>query len=350
MTTSNGSLPESSPAVEGSLVVGLNASVIGWSNMAARLDQVVSGTSLKWLREEFLWSVIEPTPGVFDFSRYDELMLLTTESDVHVLPILVSAPGWDGPAWNSIPDDPSAYAAYVAAVVGRYGPHGSFWRQHPRLAGYAIQTFELWNEPYYDQGNNGDYDPARYARLVKAAATAAHAADPAAHFLLAAENQAQHLGSTWVWWIDALYQAVPDINNYFDGIAVHPYGTDLTGLSFPTVGQAYDGYEQIRRIESIRQQFVHHGATDKPLWITEVGWPTCTTGSIRCTTDAGQAANLATVFNYARTTWKNYLQALFIYSFDDAQPDSSNPENDYGLVHNDGTPKPALSVFQANDN
>jgi polysaccharide biosynthesis protein PslG len=315
--------------------------------MSARMNQVASQAGPKWIRQEFDWSQIEPQPGVFDFSRYDQFVLLAAQHNIRVLPLLFETPAWAGSNWNTIPSDPSAYAAYVAAVVGRYGPHGSFWSGHPGLASYAIQTFELWNEPYYDNGNDGDYDPGRYARLVKAAAIAGRQADPAARFLLAAENQAHFTGNAWVWWIDALYQAVPDLNNYFDGVAVHPYGTNLTDLSFPTPGQAYDGYEQIRRVEAIHQEFANHNAAGKPLWITEVGWPTCTSGSDRCTTPAGQAADLATVFDYARTTWKNFVQAVFVYSYDDANPDSSNPENDYGLAYNDGTPKPALAVFKS---
>ena len=179
---------------------------------------------------------------------------------------------------------------------------------------------------------------------------AGHAADSSARFLIAADNQAQLMGSSWVWWIDAMYQAVPDLNNYFDGIAVHPYGNDLTGYSYPTPGQAYNGYEQVRRIESIRQEFVNHGASSKPLWITEIGWPTCVTGSVRCTTPAGQAADLSAVFNYAHTTWKPWLQAVFVYSYDDSHANSTNPEDNYGMVlNNGGTPKPALNVFKFND-
>jgi hypothetical protein len=329
------------------LVVGLNASVASWGNIAGRLNQVLSASGTKWLRDDFVWSEIEPQPGTFDFSRYDQFMLLSAQHDIHVLPLLFETPGWAGPTDSTIPADPSAFASYVAAVVARYGPHGSFWAAHPALAGYAIQTFELWNEPYYDNGNDGDYDPGRYARLVKAAAIAGRQADPSARFLLAAENQAQFVGSKWVWWIDALYQAVPDLNDYFDGVAVHPYGDNLTSLSFPTPGRAYDGYEQIRRVQSIHQEFAQHGAGDKPLWITEIGWPTCTSGSDRCTTPAGQAADLATVFNDARTTWKNFIRAVFVYSYDDSHPDSSQPENDYGLAYNDGTPKPALAWFKA---
>jgi polysaccharide biosynthesis protein PslG len=311
------------------------------------MDQVASEAGPQWIRQEFDWSQIEPQQGTFDFSRYDQFMLLTAQHGVRVLPIMLDTPSWAGANWNSIPSDPSGYAAFVAAVVGRYGAGGSFWSQHPTLAGYAIQSYELWNEPYYDNGNDGNYDPGRYARLVKAAAIAGRQADPAAQFLLAAENQAQLVGSTWVWWIDALYQAVPDLNNYFDGVAVHRYGTNFTSLSFPTPGLAYDGYDQLRRVEAIEQEFAQHGAANKPLWITEIGWPTCTSGSDRCTTPAGQAANLTTVFNYARTSWKNYVQAVFVYSYDDSHPDSSNPENDYGLAYNDGTPKPALAVFRA---
>jgi hypothetical protein len=101
-------------------------------------------------------------------------------------------------------------------------------------------------------------------------------------------------------------------------------------------------------VESIHQEFASHHAAGKPLWITEVGWPTCASGSDRCTTPAGQAADLGTVFDYARTTWKSFVQAVFVYSYDDANPDSSNPENDYGLAYNDDTPKPALAVFRAN--
>jgi hypothetical protein len=333
--------------VSGELIVGLDASVEGWANMPARMAQVASQAGPKWIRQDFDWSRIEPQPGTFDFSHYDQFMLLTAQYGVHILPLMLGTPAWAGATSNTIPADPSAYAAYVAAVVARYGPRGSFWTEHPNLAAYAIQTFELWNEPYYDNGNDGDYDPGRYARLVKAAAIAGRRADPDARFLLAAENQAQHVDNAWVWWIDALYQAVPDLNNYFDGVAVHPYGTNLTDLSFPTPGQAYDGYDQIRRVEAIHREFANHNAGNRPLWITEIGWPTCISGSERCTTLAGQAANLTTVFNFARTTWKNFVQAVFVYSYDDSSPDSTDPEHDYGLAYNDGTPKPALEVFKA---
>jgi polysaccharide biosynthesis protein PslG len=340
-STTSAAAPASSGGVSGGLDVGLNTDIGGWgTSQAQRMNQIENQTATKWIREAFDWSQIEPQNGSYDFSNYDTLVTLAAQNGVHILANLLSAPSWAAATWNTIPSDPSAYASFVATVVSRYGPHGSFWTNHPTLTKDPITTYELLNEPYYDNGDNGDYNPGRYARLIKAAGAAGHTADPSAQFLLAAENQSQLVSGTWTWWIDALYQAVPDLNTYYDGIAVHPYGTDLTSASFP-------GYDQIRRVESIHQQFSTHNAADKPLWITEIGWPTCTNGgSDRCTTATGQANDLTTVFNYARGSWKSYVQAVFIYGYQDNDPNSADPENDYGIVANDGTPKPALSVFK----
>jgi hypothetical protein len=325
------------------LVVGLDAGTAGWggASTAGRLDQVTTQTGAKWLREEFLWSTIEPQPGTFDFSYYDHYMLLAAGRGLHVLPVLDGTPSWAGANWNTIPADPTAYAQFVAAVVGRYGSGGSFWLQNPSLKSSAIGTWELWNEPYYAS----NYDPAAYAELVKAAGSAGHAADPSAKFLLGAEMQsARNANGDWVWWVDALYQAVPDLNNYFDGVAIHPYGSDTTTLNPIIPGQPYANYGHVRRAEDIHQQFINHGA-NKPFWITEAGASSCTQTSIDCVTEAGQAAYLTTLFGYVHNSWSTWVQAAFIYRYQDgANP--STVQDGYGLTHLDGTAKPALSVFK----
>ncbi len=336
-----------SAAVSGGLVVGLNANVSGWGNAstAPRLDQVASQTGAKWLREEFRWNVIEPSPGQFDFSYYDHFMLLAAQRGEHVLPLLYETPSWAGANYNSIPSDPTAFAQYVAAVVGRYGANGTFWQQYPSLAGSAIHTWEIWNEPYLGTGDNGDYDPAAYAQLVKASAIAGRSQDPGAQFLMAAEMQsAQDANGTWQWWIDALYQAVPDLNNYFNGVAVHDYGNSFNALTPMVAGQAYANYGDVQRIDDIRQQFLDHGA-NKSFWITEAGWSTCTTDT-RCVTPNQQAGNLAALFGMIHGSWSGFVQAAFIYSYGDgSQP--SQYEDGFGLTNLDGSAKPALAVFQA---
>ena len=342
-------LQRATDPVSGTQIVGLNADVAGYggASTADRLGEVVSTTGAKWLREEFVWSAIEPHPGVFDFSYYDHFMLEAAQSGERILALLYDTPSWAGATYNTIPANPTAFAGYVAALIGRYGPHGSFWRQHPQLAGSALRTFEIWNEPYFDSGDNGDYNPGRYARLVKAAAIAGHRVDPQAKFLMGAEMQsARDARGNWQWWVGALYQAVPDLNRYFDGVAMHDYGSDVTTLNPMIAGRPYNNYGHILRIENLHQQFIAHGAADKPFWITEAGWSTCSDGNTECVTDDQQAADLQTLFNDMRGPWRNWVQAAFIYRFGDGA-DPSSVQDAYGLTNLDGSAKPALSVFRS---
>jgi polysaccharide biosynthesis protein PslG len=335
-----------SRATSGPLLVGLSVGAAGWGGdtTAPQLDRMVSSTGAKWFRDEFVWSRIEPSPGRFNFAYYDHYMLLVGERGLHIVAQLAGTPRWAGPTATSVPADPAIYADYVAAVVRRYGPGGSFWRQHPALAGSAISTFELWNEPYFSSGNGDVYNPGRYARLVKAASIAGHAAAPSGKFLLEAEMET-HWNRVWTWWVDALYQAVPDLNRYFDGIAVHDFGTDVKDLSPIVAGKPYPNYGRIRRLVDLRRQFLEHGAGRKPFWIMESGWATCTQHVIDCVTPAQHAANLKTFFHYLQTSWKNWVQAVFVYRYrDGAQPNTV--QGGYGLVHLNGEPKPALRVFK----
>ncbi len=341
-TSSSGS---SSP-VSGGLVVGLASGATGWGGASTgpRLDSITSQTSARWLREEFVWSTIEPQPGVFDWSYYDHYMLEMAQRGLHIVAQLDTTPAWAGADSNTIPTDPAAFAQFVAAFVGRYGANGTFWTQNPTLSGSAVQVYELYNEPYFDSGS--DYDPAAYANLVKAASIAGKAVDPTAKFLMEAEMlSSRDANGNWIWWVDALYAAVPDLNNYFDGIAMHDYGNDTTTLNPIIPGQPYPNFGHILRILDLRQQFINHGAADKPFWILEAGSSTCTGGNTDCVTDAQQATNLSTLFGYINTTWSSFVQGVFIYSFQDGS-DPTQIGDAYGLTTLAGTAKPALAVFQ----
>ena len=326
------------------LVVGLADGASGWggSSTARQLDRLANGSGTHWLRDPFKWSVIEPSPGRFSFAYYDHYMLLAAQRGLHVVAQLVDAPRWAAPTPTSLPADPTAFAAYVAAVVGRYGPGGTFWAQHPSLKASAITAYELWNEPYFDNGDGAAYNPGRYARMVEAAGIAGHAVAPSARFMIEAEMEA-HLSRVWTWWVDALYQAVPHLNRYFSGVAVHDFGNDVTGLSAIVANQPYPNFGRLRRIEDLRRQFLAHGAARKPFWIMETGWSTCTGPG--CVTLTQQAANLTTLFHYVQTRWQKWVQGVFVYRYQDGA-DPHSAQGGYGLVRLSGDPKPALRAFR----
>ena len=324
------------------LRVGLNGNSQGYGSGMGGVQDGVRATGAGWTREAFAWDVIEPQSGSWDFSRYDAVLLSAAQRGLMVLPVLMTAPGWAAPAWNAIPSDPTAYGDYVAHVAARYGPGGSFWSAHPDLAAFAPQYFEIWNEPYYVQFSNNDINPGRYARLVKAAGQAGKAANPQAKFLAAAETDVQPTGgSQWVSWTDAMYQAVPDLNNYFDGVAVHPYSGNQAPDA-PVNGYVHDKFV---RMQTIRDKFVSHGAANKPFWITEIGWSTCT-GNNECVSESNQAAYTAKLFDMIKTTYSSYVQGIFLYHYTDfGNGDPNDREQWYGMIHRDGSHKPVYNVL-----
>ncbi len=347
--TANASAPQgTSAAVTSRPIVGLSEGAAGWggASTAPRLSRVIGVTRAKWMRDPFWWYAIEPRPGQFSFRYYDHYMLAAARQHERLVIQLVGTPAWAGPGGPfAVPANPNAYAAYVAAVLHRYGTGGTFWRQYPSLSASAVTTVELWNEPYFDNGNAGRYDPGRYARLVRAASIAARRVDPSARILMEAEMEPHHY-NVWRWWVDSLYQAIPSLNRYFDGISVHDFGSDVTHLAPIVSGQPYGNFGRVRRIEDLRRQFIRHRAADKPFWIMETGWSTCTVHSIDCVTAAKQRSNLITLDGYLHSRWRSWVQAAFVYRFSDG-PQSSQVQDGYGLIHRNGSAKPALSVFRA---
>jgi polysaccharide biosynthesis protein PslG len=329
--TLNGGEPAGEPSI------GLITNAQG-SDMRSEVElDKAARSGVRWLREDFDWSVIEPRNDSWHWSRYDHLLSKAAARGMRVLPLLAWTPSWAGSAWNQIPADPTEFAEFTAAVVSRYGPGGSFWDAHPEIASFAPEHFELWNEPYLDQFSAGGVNPGRYARLVKAAASAGHAANSAAKYLLQAEQAPSGARHTF---IDGMYAAVPDLNSFFDAVAVHPYSP----------GRAPDalhgGWGFTERLEAIRAKFVSRGAADKPLWVTEIGWSTCPSNP-DCVTEQQQAAYLQRMFDLLRTNYSDYVRAAFVYHRRDTGTNPTDAYDWYGLERANGAGKPAYDVFRA---
>lgn len=337
----------SQPAVHSPLIVGLadGAAGYGGASTGQRLRLVHRVTGARWFRDQFWWSTIEPRAGHFDFRYYDHYMLSIGRHHMHVVAQLEGSPHWAAPSRFALPANVGAYAAYVAAVVHRYGRGGTFWKAHRQLAGSAISAVELWNEPYFSNGNAGRYDPALYARLVRASALAARRVDRSAKILLEADMAThEYPHHDFRWWVDSLYQAMPSLNRYFDGVATHLYGNDATHLTPIRVGQPYRNFDRTRRIEDVRAQFVRHHASGKPFWIMETGFSTCRDHNVLCVSGAAQAADLGALFGYIRGAYRSWVQAVFVYRFQDVRGGYGLYDG-YGLLRTNGTAKPALSVF-----
>ncbi len=61
--------------------------------------------------------------------------------------------------FTSPPANRSDYVTYLAALVERYGPEGTFWTEHPELPKHPLREWQIWNEPhlpaYWDAPERG---------------------------------------------------------------------------------------------------------------------------------------------------------------------------------------------------
>lgn len=306
-------------------------------------ERRVRSLGVHWIREELRWADVEPRPGIFRWGRFDRLLSDSARRGLHVLPLLIGTPRWAGGSYYAMPD-PQAFGAFAARAAARYGPGGSFWRTRRRLAGYAPQWFELWNEPYTARYSAGGVDPVRYAQMVRATLQQGRAANPRARWLMAADLAYDDNDGRAHDWLAAIAAADPTLEADVDGVAVHPYAfvapTDHT--SDTQLRYRFD------RTAAIERELARNGAANPQLWITELGWSTCSKRP-DCTTERDQAQWLADVAAaLRRAPLIGHVQALFVYHLRDfPHSGGGDREGHYGLLRTNGSRKPAWSVVRA---
>ena len=258
-----------------------------WSRMAA--------SGVESVRTAFYWNEAQPyasfadvpegQAGAFrdeegvptDFSPYDKVVASAARRRLGVLPIVHRAPSWaaERPGdLGSTPRDPAHYAAFMRALVRRYGPAGSFWSERPELPRMVIHSWQIWNEPNLTRYWSRQPFAPSYVALLKAADAALKSADPRARTVLAGLPNESFRS------LRSVYRAGG--KGAFDVVALHPY----TGKPRNVV----------RLVELARKEIRRAGDRPLPVWVTELSWP-ASLGKADgpkgfTTTDRGQASRL----------------------------------------------------------
>jgi Glycosyl hydrolase catalytic core len=227
--------------------------------------------------------------------------------------------------------DPILYRDWVVAFIRRYGPGGSFWAEHPEYdeQRFAITSVELGNEPYF-----GEMPAPVYAATVLPALQAIEDLELPVTVVLPSRVYGSDTS-----WIDTLYEEIPDLDELFDAFAEHPYwygyGPDTAGPAGP-----------LGRIETLRRRMDELGAAAKPIWITEYGQSTAACGE-ECVSEEAQAQHLrqmlvAILFH---PEWK--VEMLSVFQLRDRGTASGDRELQFGLLREDGSPKPSYGLIEA---
>jgi hypothetical protein len=293
------------------------------AEMDAALDQM-QAMGVNTVRIGIPWAGINPVPGYYNWSQDDYLINAADARGMGVLAVITTTPGWA--------NDPSAPGVYGhPASPADFGTFAGLAAQ--RYAG-KVGAYEIWNEPNAAPYYGPQPDPAGYTQLLKAAYPAIKAADPAATVIggvVGSTVTYENLTLNPVTFVDEMYQ--DGAQGYFDALSFHPY-------QYTTPFSAGGIYPDspINQLADIRELMVANGDTGKTIWASEYGEPTSVAG------DAQQAAYLQDML----TTWRtlNYTGPAFVYTLEDTQTGSTNPEDTLGLIRDDGTWKPAAYIVR----
>jgi hypothetical protein len=231
---------------------------IGDSNQGGltnREIRAMASSGVESLRVAFYWREGQPTgPGSTDFKPYDRIVGPAARNRVKLLPTVLGVPAWarvrkSNPA--SSPAHPADYARFMAALVGRYGPRGSFWKEHRSIPRRPIRVWQLWNEPDHRVYWAEQPYYRRYVALIAAARVAIRRRDPGAKVVLAGL-----VGRSWVQ-LAAIYRAGG--RRHFDYLAVHPFTRLMSNV--------------LRILRYTREVAARYGDARKPMLVTELTWP-----------------------------------------------------------------------------
>jgi hypothetical protein len=230
---------------------------------------------------------------------------------------------WHRNVQNYPPRNPSDYADALAYLVKRYGDR--------------VYAWEIWNEPNQDYFFHTRDQVGDYAKMVRAAYPAAKAADPRPIIV------AGSLSDSDFQFADALYRH--GVKGYFDAFSVHPYSQDRSPLA---TAVETPRYSFVRGVPAVRRVMKSHG-DDKPIWLTEFGWSTCTVrGQLHwenCVDPGVQARYLTRAFRQMRS-W-SYVPVGIWFNLENTSDSPGDRGENYGLMTRDGTPKPAFGAFRS---
>jgi hypothetical protein len=294
-----------------------------------RTLQITREAGVWAVRVDVDWSRIEEQRGRRDWSDVDRVIHAVRAHGMCAHGLLTYAPAWaadpgqraEGSYFAPRPD---MFAQFASDTATRYR-HG-------------VQVWEIWNEPNTIRFFKPEPDPARYGALLAAAYTAIKSVGAdltvVSGGLAPAEDNGRDIAPTS--FLRGLYHT--GANHFFDAFGIHPYTYPALPNDLST-----SAWNTALRLRDMHDTMVDGGDPAKRIWVTECGAPTGTASV--AVSDALQADTLRIALRAARDV--SWLGPAFVYSIRDSGTDASDPEQNFGILRHDLSPKPSYAVVRA---
>lgn len=343
---------DAAPAAgSGAPLVAFNANFVRGASAAERVRSYrrLRHAGVRVVRLDFNWTSLEPIGAPLHDYRWralDREVRIIRRAGLRVLGILAYGhPDYSlagGEAYRNgqqpippfgigdpqyyPPDAPRTFARFAGDVARRY--RGEVW------------GWEVWNEE-----NEGwrfwepREDPTAYGRLLCAAHRSVRRSDRSAPVAFGGMFFPPFIGTGAVEFLDQVLTAGgPRIGRCFDAVGYHPYPYPFTSPESVVA----DRGSVIGAATRLRRVLRRHGLGRKPLWNTEVGWPTNPVGN--GVTERRQARYVARL---ALLSWARRVPVVTWYTWGDyVDPSGTNQEAHFGFFRSDGRPKPAFRALE----
>ncbi|MBN1091246.1 cellulase family glycosylhydrolase [Blastococcus sp. TML/M2B] len=308
-----------------SLVLGVTIFAM-WRDwpMTQQLMDHARDSGSSWIRVDMGWCTLQEEGPDRVSAWYQERLDFVVDSaaqrGLKLLIMVGCTPKWAGGGddLTGFPSDPSDFTRAMTYLASRYQGRVAAW--------------EIWNEPDCrggcPNGSASDYVP-----VLQAGYRGVRAGDPSAVVVSAGTsgNNAP--------WIEQMYAA--GAKGFFDVLAVHPYLEPVTAPpDAPSANMVY----RLTSVEAVHDVMVRYGDQGKPIWFTEFGWTTASSGERPGVDEATQAAYLRSAVELTVRRFP-YVTAAFWFCMRD-RDDWTPYENHFGLLRLDGSAKPSFAALQ----
>lgn len=305
-----------------------------------------------WIKQQVDWNTVESAPGEYDWSKLDYFVDQAEARGLKILLGVARAPGFsrsepvieDGP-----PDDFTLFNRFMLALASRY---------RGRVAAY-----ELWNEPNLLREWRGhDLNAATFVAFLRQGATGARQGDPDAVLISAAPG---------VTGINDGVNAIDDrvylqtmlaagAAQWVDAIGVHPYGAanppDERAADATHHAGGFNNHPSFFFLDTLEDYhaLLDAAGVDKPLWVTEFGWPSIDTfGDVETAGwEYAREVSEADQANYLRRAIalrgeRPWLGSMFVWNLNVAWLlGGDNSQSAYSLIRPDGSLRPAYDKLR----
>jgi hypothetical protein len=299
--------------------------------------QRASGVEL--LRQKFDWAIIESSRRRYELGWYDGFVLAAASRGIRVLPVLFNAPSFyarrNGNAFCP-PRRTARMARFARALVRRYGPRGSLWRQNPSVRKLPIRSWQIWNEPNLRVYWCGRPHARGYARMLRIVGKSIRRVHRRAEIVTAGLPASELTGTVPLSrYVRQLYRA--GAKRWFTTLAINSYARNRRDLG--------------RLLGGMRRLMNGRGDRRAKIWVTELGWGDSGPRHRFVVGSRGQARRIRSSIRYLRRhRGPLRLRGVVYYSWRDAQPYPPQYKDMWGLhtglLRLDGSPKPAYFAFR----